>query len=100
MFEISHHYNKTFGSANVQLFLFLYVKGWNGINAFDVPTVRASPPHTCKHPFSLDLAAGIEHILLLSGIHGPFCSGHFNPFKSFFLLWIWTVTITRPDVKT
>jgi len=25
MFEISHHYNKTFGSANVQFFLFLYV---------------------------------------------------------------------------
>jgi hypothetical protein len=21
---------------------------------------------------------------LLSGIDGPFCSGHFNPFKSFF----------------
>jgi hypothetical protein len=20
----------------------------------------------------------------------PFCSGHFNPFKSYFLLWIWT----------
>jgi hypothetical protein len=30
-------------------------------------------------------------ILLLSSIDGPFCSGHFNPFKSFFLLSIWTV---------
>jgi hypothetical protein len=44
-------------------------------------------------------------ILLLSGIDGPFCSGHFNPFtlkafflKAFFLPWIWTVTISRPDV--
>jgi 5-hydroxyisourate hydrolase-like protein (transthyretin family) len=26
MFEISHHYNKTLGSADVQFFLFLYVK--------------------------------------------------------------------------
>jgi hypothetical protein len=45
----------------------------------------------------------VVQILLLSGIiNGPFCSGHFNPFKSFFVLWIWTVTITRrrPDVKT
>jgi len=40
-------------------------------------------------------------ILLLFSIDGPFCSGHFNPpLKSFFLLWIWTMTITRPDVKT
>jgi hypothetical protein len=39
-------------------------------------------------------------MLLLSGIDGSFCSGHSNPFKSFFLLWIWTVTVTRPDVKT
>jgi hypothetical protein len=23
-----------------------------------------------------------------------------TPFKSFFLLWIWTVTITHPDLKT
>jgi hypothetical protein len=29
-----------------------------------------------------------------------FDSGHFNPFKSFFVLWIWTVTNTGPDVDT
>jgi hypothetical protein len=58
MFEISHHYNMTLASANVQFFLFLYVKGWNGINAFDVPKLEHLHPHTCKHPFSLDLAAG------------------------------------------
>ncbi len=28
----------------------------------------------------------LYHILLLSGINGPFCSGHFNPFQNFFLL--------------
>jgi hypothetical protein len=46
--------------------------------------LRASPPHTHKHTFSLNIAAGECKILLLSGmINGPFCSGHFNPFKSF-----------------
>jgi hypothetical protein len=56
-------------------------------------------PHTGKHPFSLNLGAGrIAQILLLSGIDGPFCNGCFNPFESFFLLWIWTVIITHPDV--
>jgi len=58
MFEISHHYNNTLGSADVQFFLFLYVEGWNGINALDVPKLEHLHPHTCKHPFSLDLAAG------------------------------------------
>jgi hypothetical protein len=33
-------------------------------------------------------------------VNGPFCSDHFNPFKSIFLLWIWIVTIIRLDVKT
>jgi hypothetical protein len=30
---------------------------------------------------------------------GPFCTGHFNPFKKlfFFVLWIWRVIIIRPD---
>jgi hypothetical protein len=100
MFEISHHYNMTLASANVQFFLFLYVKGWNGINAFDVPKLEhLHPPHLQTHLF-IRSCSRIEQILLLWGIHGPFCSGHFNPFKTFFLLWIWTVTITRPDVKT
>jgi hypothetical protein len=63
---------------------------------FSLHVKRVSPPHTGKHLFSLNL----WRILLLSGIDGPFFSGHFNPFESFFLLWIWTVTITHPDVKT
>jgi hypothetical protein len=92
--------------------------------------LRASPPHTGKHPFSLNLANTIAQILLLFSIltvhfavviftplkgsfyyrfgqilllfsiNGPFCSGHFHPFKGFFLLWIWTLTIPHPDVKT
>jgi hypothetical protein len=58
-----------------------------------------STPHG-KHPFSLNVCSKIAQILLLSCIDGPFCSGHLNPFESFFLLWIWRVTITHPDVKT
>lgn len=74
------------------------------------PRLRAFPPHIGKCPFSLNLAAewaqilmmlsSIEQILMLSDFEGPFCSDHFNSFTSFFLLWIWTVIITRPDVKT
>jgi hypothetical protein len=74
------------------------------------PRLRAFAPHTGKCPFSLNLAAGwgqilmmlssIEQILMLSDFEGPFCSDHFNALTSFFLLWIWTVIITRPDVKT
>jgi hypothetical protein len=29
----------------------------------------------------------VQILLLLSGIDGPFCSGHFNPFKSFFFYY-------------
>jgi hypothetical protein len=45
--------------------------------------IRASPPEIDKHSTSLNLAAGIVKILLLSGVAGSFCSGHFNPFKTF-----------------
>jgi hypothetical protein len=58
-----------------------------------------STPHQQTSLF-IKSCSRIAQILLISGIDGPFCSGHFNPLKSFFLLWIWTMTITRPDVKT
>jgi hypothetical protein len=51
MFEISHHYNKTLGSADVQFVLFLYVKGWNGINAFDVLKIEHLHPTPANTPF-------------------------------------------------
>jgi hypothetical protein len=57
-------------------------------------STRSLPIHQAKVGMS-------SAILLLFGIDGPFCSGHFDPFKkSFFLLRIWTVIITHPDVKT
>jgi hypothetical protein len=47
---------------------------------------RALYPHTGKHPFWVNLAAGLlkfccSKVLI---IDGPFCSGDFNSFKSFF----------------
>jgi hypothetical protein len=57
-----------------------------------------STPHQQTHLF-IKSFNGIAQILLLLCIDHPFCSDHFNPFKSFFLLWNWTVTSTRPDVK-
>ncbi len=50
--------------------------------------IRASPPHASKHRFSLnlDLAALLYWC--------RFCSDHFNPFKTFFPLWIWPLSIT------
>jgi hypothetical protein len=62
--------------------------------------VRASPPPHHQTPLFIKSCTRIAQILLPSSIDGPFCSGHFNPFKSFFLLWIWTVSSTRPDVRT
>jgi hypothetical protein len=56
----------------------------------------STPTHQ-QTPLFIKSCSRIAQILLL--LAGPFCSGHFNPFQSFFLLWIWTVTITRPDVK-
>jgi hypothetical protein len=62
--------------------------------------LRASPPNTGKHLFSLNLAADsvATHTPPVSMV--PFCSGHFNPLKLLFLLWIWTMTTyftTRPE---
>jgi hypothetical protein len=54
--------------------------------------IRASPRQACKHSFSLNLAARLSWY--------RFCSGHFHPFKTFFLLCIWTFTVTGPDVNT
>jgi hypothetical protein len=34
-------------------------------------------PTAANTPFSLNLAAGPAEILLLWGINGPFCNGHF-----------------------
>jgi hypothetical protein len=52
-------------------------------------------------PFSFKSCSKIAQILQLSGIEVPFCIGHFlTPLEAFFLLWIWTMTITHPDVKT
>jgi hypothetical protein len=71
-------------------------------SAIGVCLRASSNPTPSKHPFFIKSCCRIAQSLLLSGIAGPFCSGHFNPFKSSFLhvLWIWTVTITRPDVET
>jgi len=60
----------------------------------------ASPPPHLQTPLFIKSCCRITQSLLLSGIAGPFCSGHFNPFKSSFLLSIWTVTITHPVVET
>jgi hypothetical protein len=62
--------------------------------------VRASPSPHHQTPLFIKSCSRIAQILLLSSVDGPFCSGHFTPFKSFLLLWIWTVTSTRPDVRT
>ncbi len=64
----------------------------------------ASPPPHWQKPIVIKSCrrdSANPAALSLSRIDGPFCNGHFNPFRSFFfLLWIWTVTITRPNVKT
>jgi hypothetical protein len=47
--------------------------------------VRASPPPHRQTPLFIKSCSRIAQILLHSGgIDGSFCSGHFNPFKSFF----------------
>lgn len=66
-----------------------------------VSKLRASPPHTGKYPFSLNLAARwrkscCSPMILMD----HFAAVILTPFKSLFLLWIRTVSITRPDVKT
>jgi hypothetical protein len=65
------------------------------------PVLMASPVSTLhwQEPPFIKVCSRIAQILLISSIDGPFWSGHYNAFKSFFLLWIWTVII-RPDVKT
>jgi hypothetical protein len=52
IFGISHHYNKTLGSADVQFFFFCMLKGWNGINnAFDVPKLEHLNHTPANTPF-------------------------------------------------
>ncbi len=49
---------------------------------------RASPPHTCKHPFSLNLAPGYlasgYRNLCSSPVFKSICIGHFYPFTSYY----------------
>jgi hypothetical protein len=49
-------------------------------------SISDSPPHIGKHPFSLNLGAhdSANPACSQAGIDGPFCSGHFNPFKQLF----------------
>jgi hypothetical protein len=59
-----------------------------------------STPHL-QTPLFIKSSIRIALILLRSSLYCySFCTGHFNPFKIFFLLWIWTMTIICPDVKT
>jgi hypothetical protein len=43
--------------------------------------LRASPPPHLQMALLIKFCSKITQILLLSDIDGPFCSGHFNPFK-------------------
>jgi hypothetical protein len=61
------------------------------------PALEHLHPTPANTPFHLVLQQDSTN----SAVDGPFCSGHVNPFKSFVLLWIWTLlTITPPNVKT
>lgn len=60
------------------------------------PCKGISTPHL-KTALFIKSWSMIVQMLLLSCTHCPFSSGHFNPIKSFFLLWIWRMTITRQD---
>jgi hypothetical protein len=64
------------------------------------PVLRASPVSTLhwQEPLFIKVCSRIAQILLISSIDGPFCSGQFNPMKSFFLLWIWTSSRCK-DIK-
>jgi hypothetical protein len=46
--------------------------------------LRASPPPHWQTALFIKSFSRIAHILLLPGVHGLFCSGHFNPFKKLF----------------
>jgi hypothetical protein len=62
------------------------------VDGISTPTLANTPFHEILQQDSANPAALY--------FDGPFCSGHFNPFKNFFQLWIWTMTITHPDVET
>jgi hypothetical protein len=62
------------------------------VDGISTPTLANTPFHEILQQDSANPAALY--------IDGPFCSGHFNPFKSFFPLWVWTITSTHRDVET
>jgi hypothetical protein len=62
------------------------------VDGISTPTLANTPFHEILQQDSAKSAALY--------MDGPLCSGHFNSFKWFLQLWIWTMTITYPDVKT
>jgi len=62
--------------------------------------LKASPPPHLQTWLFIKSCNIIALLMLRFYILCQFCSGHFKPIKSFFLLWIWTVTNIRLDVKT
>ncbi len=92
-----------FAMESVHLFQTKTSSQWDccSMSEFDKPKSKVVAGHaiprkviSTQHwqtPLFIQSWSTIVQILLLSSIDGPFCSGHFNPFKSFFLLSIWTV---------